>query len=477
LDLLNTTASDLSDQLDQKKISAEELMRATLAQIDRINPQINAIVALRDPDALLAEARAVDAEIASGPRKTVLHGLPMAVKDTVEVKGIRSTTGSPLFADHVPEADEILAARMRAGGAIFIGKTNVPEFGMGSHTFNPVYGATRNPYAPDRTIGGSSGGAAAALATRMLALADGSDAMGSLRNPAAWGNVYGFRPTWGRVPNEQAGDMYLNQLVTDGPMARSPKDLTALLDVIAGPDRRQPHGFAHTALGPHLDAPVRGRRIGWLGDWGGAFQVEPGILDIGRAALNVFVAQGCIVEEVPPPFAASDLWDSWCALRGFARAGSMRALYDDPAKQAHLKDETVWEIESGQSQSLTDLYRASEIRSDWFRAAAALFETYDALIMPSVQVWPFPIDWRYLQSINGVAMDTYHRWMECVVPVSLIGVPSLNIPVGFGDTGLPMGMQMFGAFGDDLGVLQLGQAYHRATDWPNARRPAVLNGA
>ena len=469
--ILSTTALDLSDQLNRGAISAEELMRATLARIADVNGDINAIVALRDADDLIAQARAVDAEIAKGSRKSVLHGLPMAVKDTVAVKGIRSTAGSPLFADLIPQADELLAARMRAAGAIFIGKTNVPEFGLGSHTFNPVYGLTHNPYARDRTVGGSSGGAAAALATRMLALADGSDAMGSLRNPAAWNNVYGFRPSWGRVPGEPAGDMYLNPLYTDGPMARSPGDLTALLDVIAGPDRRHPHCLPKDEFLSRLDGRVQGHRIGWLGDWGGALPMEPGILDLGRAAMNVFVALGCRVEEVAPPFPADAMWDSWTCLRAFARAGSMRAIYDDPARRAQLKPEMIWEIECGQNLGLIDVHRASEIRSDWFRAAAALFETYDALIMPSAQVWPFPVDWRYPQSINGVAMDTYHRWMECVVPVSLIGLPSLNVPVGFSDEGLPMGMQLFGAYGADLDVLQLGQAYHLATDWPDTRPP------
>ena len=473
LDFLSTTALELSDQLNRKTISAEEVMRATLARIAQVNADINAIVGLRDADDLLAEARAVDAEIASAPRKSVLHGLPMAVKDTVGVKGIRSTFGSPLFADHVPQSDELLAARMRAGGAIFIGKTNVPEFGLGSHTFNPVYGATRNPYAKDRTAGGSSGGAAASLATRMLTLADGSDAMGSLRNPAAWNNVYGFRPSWGRVPKEPSGDMYLNMLATDGAMARTPSDVAAFLDVIAGPDPRLPHYMPRAEFLTNLASLVRGRRIGWLGDWGGALPMEAGILDLGRAALNIFVALGCQVEEVAPPFPADALWDSWTCLRSFASAGSKRAIYDDPTQRAQLKPEMIWEIENGLGLVPAEIHRASEIRSDWFRAAAALFEDYDALIMPSVQVWPFPLDWRYPQAINGVAMDTYHRWMECVIPVSLIGLPSLNVPVGFSDTGLPMGMQVFGAYGADLDVLQLGQAYHSATDWPDACPPAA----
>lgn len=473
MDLVNTTALGLSDQLDRKDISAEELMRATLARIAAENGAINAIVALQDTDDLIAQARAVDAEIAKAPRKGVLHGLPIAVKDVVEVAGIRTTHGSPLFADHVPAQDEILAARMRSGGAIFIGKTNVPEFGLGSNSFNPVYGTTRNPYGLDRTAGGSSGGAGAALAARMVALADGSDAMGSLRNPAAWNNVYGFRPSWGRVPVGSVGDVYLHQLATEGPMARSPKDIAAFLDVMSGPGDMQPHGLGRETYAGTLDAKTKGMRIGWLGDWGGAYPIEPGILDLCRTALNAFEAQGCHVTEIKPPFSAAALWDSWTILRSFSRLGGLRTLYDDPEKRPHLKPEAIWEIECGLALSAPDIQRASEIRSDWFRAAAALFQTYDALVLPSAQVWPFPVEWRCPEAINDVAMDTYHRWMEVVIPVSLIGLPALNLPAGFGANGLPMGMQMFGAYGNDRTVLQLGQTYHAATDWPNTRPPGA----
>jgi amidase len=459
--------------LDSGEISAEELMSATLDRIDAVNGTINAIVALRDADDLLAQARAVDAQIAKGPRKSVLHGLPMAVKDLQDVAGIRSTSGSTLFADHIPKADHLLPSRLRAAGAIFIGKTNVPEFGLGSNSFNSVYGTTRNPYAHDRTAGGSSGGAGAALATRMVVVADGSDMMGSLRNPAAWNNVYGFRPSYGRVPAQPKTDVYLHQISTDGPMARCPKDIAALLEVIAGPDPRRPHGIVAEPMAGHLDVDIKGRRIGWLGDWGAAFAVEPGILDLGRAGADVFAELGCTVEDVSPPFSAEALWESWTTLRFFANAALLRPLYEDPVKRDFLKPEAIWEIESGLSLSAMQVQRASEIRSDWYAHAAKLFRGYDAMMSPTSQVWPFPIDWRQPEIINNVPMDTYHRWMECVIPVSLIGLPSLNVPVGFNDAGLPMGTQIFGARGNDLGVLQLGQAYHRATDWPNARPPQI----
>lgn len=471
MDLHTATALGLSEKLDRKEISAVDLMQATLKQIKAVNGDINAIVALGNADDLLAQARVADAEFTQARRKSTFHGIPMAVKDLVNVKGVRSTRGSPLFEKCVPENDDLLASRLRAAGAILIGKTNVPEFGLGSNSFNPVYGTTRNPYARDRTAGGSSGGAGAALATRMLVVADGSDMMGSLRNPAAWNNVYGFRPSWGRVPGQPDGDVYLHQLSTEGPMARCPKDIAALLQVIAGPDPRCPHGMGIQDFNAGLDVDVSERRIGWLGDWGGAFAVEPGILELGVSALDALASRGCIVETVTPPFSAEALWQSWSVLRAYSIAAGLRSLYEDPARRDRLKPEAIWEIETGLALSAMEVQRASEIRSDWYRAASGLFRDYDAMISPTTQVWPFPVDWRYPETINGVEMDTYHRWMECVIPVSLIGLPSLNVPVGFNENGLPMGMQIFGAHGNDLGVLQLGQAYHVATGWPDARPP------
>ena len=439
-------------------------MQATLARIGEVNGTVNAIVGLRDPDDLLAEASALDDTPARGP----LHGLPIAVKDLVNVRGIRSTHGSPIFADLIPDTDDLLAQRLRAAGAILIGKTNVPEFGLGSQTFNPVYGTTLNPYDTTRTCGGSSGGAAVALATGMVALADGSDMMGSLRNPAAWCNVYGFRPSWGRVPSEPVGDTFLHQLSTLGPMARDPYDLAVLLDVMSGPDNRQPHVFSADPVAPLRPADPKGLRIGWLNDWGGAFAMEPGILDNARNALRVLEGLGCVIEEVEPPFPAEAMWQSWITLRSWA-VGS--GLADNKDKRDRLKDSALWELDRAMTMSAMDVHRASVIRSDWFRAAAALFETYNALVLPSAQVWPFDAGTDYPREIAGRAMDTYHRWMQVVLPAGLIGLPALAVPAGFGETGLPMGVQIIGPRGGDARLLGLGAAYHAATQWPQKYPP------
>ncbi len=464
MSLTQLSAQSLLADLRGGDLRAEDLMRTTLDRIAEVNGTVNAIVALREAEDLMAEARAADARPADA--RGSLHGLPIAVKDLVNVAGIVSSQGSPLFADHVPEADDLIAARMRAAGAILIGKTNVPEFGLGSQTFNPVYGATGNAYDATRTCGGSSGGAAVALATGMIALADGSDMMGSLRNPAAWSNVYGFRPTWGRVPGDPAGDAFLHQLSTLGPMARSPADLAILLDVISGPDPRLPHGVSAPDIAPLSAAPMAGKRIGWLGDWGGAFAMEPGVLACCENALEVLKSLGCQVEDVPPPFDAEAMFWSWTDLRSFSVASGLKDLEN---RKDALKDSAIWELERGQALSAMEVRAASAIRADWFRSAAALFDTYDALILPSAQVWPFEATLDYPREIAGQAMDTYHRWMQVVVPVSLLGLPALAMPAGFGDQGLPMGVQMFGPRGSDGALLAMGETYHAATGWPQVR--------
>lgn len=460
--LTNRSAVSLIDDLAHDRLTAADLMQATLDRISETNPTLNAIVALRDADDLMAEARALDA----GPKRGPLHGLPIAVKDLANVKGLITSRGSPLFADDVAKEDDMIAARMRAAGAILIGKTNTPEFGLGSHTFNTVHGATRNPFSTNLTCGGSSGGAAVALSAGMTALADGSDMMGSLRNPAAWNNVYGLRPSWGRVPSEPLGDTFLHQLSTLGPMARSPADIAVLLDVISHTDPRQPHGYVADPVAPLQPRPLKGARIGWLGDWGGAFTMEDGILEQSDSALQVMQDLGAIVEPVAPPFSADAIWHSWITLRSWAMAGGLAALMD---RSGQLKDTVIWEIERGLALSAGDVNAASEIRSDWFRASAALFEIYDALVLPTTQVWPFDTDLPYPTEIAGVAMDTYHRWMQVVIPVSLIGLPGLSLPAGFGAAGLPAGITLFGPRDSDGLLLGLGETYHQATGWPQKR--------
>ncbi len=468
-DLCALSASTLSRLIAAREVKPSEVMAATLARVAAVNGAVNAIVSMPDEEVLMDWARAADDAAPAG----WLHGIPLAVKDLVAVKGMRTTWGSPIFADHVPMADDLLAARMRAAGAIFIGKTNTPEWGHGSHSFNPVHGVTRNPYDRTRTAGGSSGGAAAALACRMVAVADGSDMMGSLRNPAAFCNVYGFRPSYGLVPADAVGDTFLATMATEGPMARTVEDVARLLQVQAGVNPEVPFGREAEPFGDRLAVEMRGKRIGWLGDWGGAYPFEPGIVELCEAGLRVFEEMGAVVEPVAPPFPAEKLWYAWTTIRAMLNAGDKQAMAADPAKRALIKPESLWEIEQGSKVTAAEFHAASVIRSRWYARVAKLFGEFDALVMPSTQVWPFPVEWRWPEAINGRAMDTYHRWMEVVIPVSLAGLPSLNLPVGFGAQGLPMGMQIFGPYGADARVLAMGQQYHLATDWPGRRVPVL----
>ncbi len=443
---------------------AASVMEATLDRIAACNGPVNAAVSLRSRDALMAEAR-------EAPRDTrPLAGVPVAIKDLANAKGLPTSMGSPLFAGQVAEADDLFVARMRAAGAIVIGKTNTPEFGLGSHTFNPVHGLTGNPYDVALSAGGSSGGAAAALACGMFEIADGSDMMGSLRNPAGWCNVYGMRPSFGLVPSARKGDSFLHQLATNGPMARSPAGLAALLEVMAGPDPEQPHGAGTFAA---QDAAPRTGRIGWLGDWGGAYPMEPGVLETCQAALDQMRGLGFEVVELPPPFSAQALWSAWVTLRSWAIAGGLGPLFEHEATRAALKPAARWEIETGLGLSAMDVHRASVIRSDWFATAASLFAEVDVLALPTAQCWPFDAQLIHPAEIAGVQMDTYHRWMEVVIPASLIGVPAVAVPAGFGPKGLPMGLQLIGARGSDAALIGMAETWHRATDWPTARPPVL----
>lgn len=455
--MIQGDAEELIARMARQELSAETVMRATLERIAAVNDRVNAIVSLRSEAELIAEARAADA----GPRRGALHGLPMAVKDLANVAGLPTSQGSPLFAGQLAERDDIHVARLRAAGAIFIGKTNTPEFGLGSHTYNPVHGVTTNPYDPARSCGGSSGGAAAALACGMLTLADGSDMMGSLRNPAGWCNVYGMRPSWSLVPSEPGADTFLHQLSTNGPMARSPRDLALLLSVMAGPDPRQPHAMGVPDLAG-LDARVEGMRIGWLADWGGAWPFDAGILDLCETALGVMEGLGARVAPLGAPYSRDAIWHSWITLRSWAVAANLAPLMES----GRLKPEAVWEVDQGRGLSALDVHRASATRSDWFACAARLFDDYDVLALPTAQLWPFAADESWPREIAGRAMDSYHRWMEVVVPASLAGLPVVAVPAGFGPNGLPMGLQLIGRRGADRQLLEVAQAWHEATGWP-----------
>jgi amidase len=467
-------ASELSRNIRARRLSCREVMTAYLSRIARLNPAINAIVSMQDETRLLREADARDDELAHGNWRGFLHGFPHAVKDMAATAGIRTTMGSPLLANFVPQHDAIFVERLKKAGVVIIGKTNTPEFGLGSQTYNTVFGATRNAYDPTRTAGGSSGGAASALAMRLLPVADGSDMGGSLRNPAAFNNVYGFRPSAGRVPQGPSLDVFIAQLGTDGPMARTVEDLAQLLAVMAGYDARAPLSLADNSaiFAGDLNADIKGKRIAWLGHWSGHIPLEPGITDLCEAGLRVLQNLGCSIEPVLPDFPPEDIWRTWVTLRQFLVRGALSAFADDPLKSAELKPEVQWEIESSRKLTAHDIYRATARRTAWYKVVLALFDKYDFLALPSAQVFPFAVETHWPTEIAGRTMDTYHRWMEVVVSITLTGCPAISVPVGFNGAGLPMGMQLVGRPRGDLDVLRLAHAYDIATRWPQ-QRPAM----
>ncbi|MBO3762124.1 amidase [Ciceribacter sp. L1K22] len=472
-DVTSLGGSELSDAIHGKRLSCEAVMETVLERIAAVNPWINAIVSLRPAEDLLAEARTCDRELRDGHSRGWMHGMPIAIKDLSEAEGIRCTYGSPLFADFVPDFDDIQVERIKKAGAIVIGKTNTPEWGFGSHSYNPVFGVTRNPYDLSCSAGGSSGGAAAALSARLLPVADGSDMMGSLRNPAGFNNVVGFRPSFGRIPSLPGRDAYLNQLATLGPMGRSVRDVARLFETQAGFDPRDPASLSSAAV-TLTDPDPKGKRIAWFGDFGGYLPFERGVLDVCGSALPVFEALGYHVDAVVPEFDMGKVWWAWTTLRSWLTAGSMKALYEDPAKRSLLKPEVLWEIESGLSVPAGDVYEASAIRTAWYQYLLTVFERYEALVMPSAQVFPFDAELTWPREVGGRSMDTYHRWMEVVIGPSMAGLPVVAMPAGFGGPGssLPAGIQIVGRPRGDNEVLSLGLLYERNTDWLS-RVPAL----
>ena len=469
-------AHALSDAIRRREVSCVEVMRAYLAHIDHVNPKINAIVARRDPDALLREAAERDAQLDAGQWLGWMHGMPQAPKDLTAVRGMVTSMGSLVYKDLVTPHDSIIVERMRASGALFIGRSNVPEFGLGSHTYNQVYGTTGNPYDPSKTAGGSSGGAAAALAARMLPVADGSDFGGSLRNPAAFCNVYGMRPSAGRVPFGPSPEVFLKQLSYEGPMGRTPRDVALLLSVMAGYDKRSPLSLRDdpAQFAAPLDAGMRGKRIGWLGDWNGYLAMEPGILDLCAQGLGTLGSAGCDVVDYQVPFAGDRLWRMWLAHRHLMVGGQFHALVENPETRKLLKPALIWEVEGLEGMTARQVYQATEERSAWYQTVLRMFDEVDFLAVPSAQVFPFDASLDWPKQIAGRPMDTYHRWMETVTPWTLAGCPVISVPVGFSPQGLPMGMQLIGPPQGDLDVLRLAQAYDQACDWVQAHPPASL---
>ncbi|WPE27250.1 Acylamidase [Pseudomonas hunanensis] len=460
-------AEALSQAIHARQLSCREVMQAYLGHVERFNRQVNALVSLRPAEVLLAEAETRDRELARGHSRGWIHGMPQAIKDLAATAGLRTTLGSPLFAEQVPEQDAISVARVRASGALIMGKSNVPEFGLGSQSYNPLFGTTTNAYDPSRVAGGSSGGAAAALAMRLLPVADGSDMMGSLRNPAAFNNLFGLRPSQGRVPHGPAPELFVQQLATEGPMGRSVVDVARLLSIQAGVDARAPlslsEGWRDFAVG--LPRDFRGVRVGWLGDYNGYLPMDDGVMSLCESALPDFAELGCQVEACQPAFDLARLWQCWLTHRHFLVHGNLGAAYADPGKRALLKPEAQWEVEGGLQLSAAALYQASLDRSDWYRAMGKLFERYDFLLLPSAQVFPFDARQPWPAVVGGRAMDTYHRWMEVVIGPTLAGLPSISVPVGFNAAGLPMGLQIIGPAQADHAVLQLAYAHEQLTRW------------
>jgi amidase len=474
-ELTDLDAHALSQGLHARQFSCRELMQATLSRIHRLNPAANAIVNLADDAAMLAQAEARDAELARGHSRGWLHGLPQAIKDTGHAVGFPTTFGSPLLSQAWPAQDSLYVARMKAAGCIVVGKTNMPELGLGSHTYNPLFGITANPWDTTRTAGGSSGGAAVALALRLLPLADGSDFMGSLRNPAGWNHVFGLRPSQGRVPGWPKPDVWVAQLSTDGPMARTVRDLARLLDIQAGFDPRAPLSLATEAASfvPPAGASVRGLRIGWLGDLDGHLATDPGILAVCESALRRMADAGAVVEPLRLGFSTEQLWEAWLIWRRALVAPSVAAILSTPGARAQIKPEALWEHDRGSHLSFADFMQASTVRTAFTAHLCGLFEGLDALALPVSQVWPFEIGTTWPREIAGRPMDTYHRWMESTLYATFAGLPAISVPAGFDDSGRwPAGLQLIGKPRGDAALLRLAAGYEALVPEWLSRRPA-----
>ncbi len=448
-----------------KEISAREVMAAHLAQIERVNPKVNAIVTLVAERAM-ADAAAADERLARGEDVGILHGLPVAHKDLHETNGIRTTYGSPIYADFVPDFDCITVSRLKDAGAITVGKTNTPEFGLGSQTFNAVFGATRNPYDLSKTCGGSSGGAAVALACGMVPIADGSDMGGSLRNPANFNNVVGFRTSPGRVPGKPGSWANLS---VDGPMARTVGDVALMLSALAGPDPASP--ISITEPGDRFLAALgrdfRGVRIAWSSDFGG-LPIDARVAMTLEAQRSVFSDLGCEVVEACPDL--SDAYEAFQTLRALNLAETRGPLLETNRDQ--LKDTAVWNIEKGMALTGAEIARAGRLRTGVFNTMKAFLDDYEFLILPVNQVPPFDVEEPYPVSINGVPMETYIDWMRSCFYITVTGHPAISVPCGFTPEGLPVGVQIVGRYRDEFGVLQLAKAFESATQF-NRQHPAI----
>lgn len=472
-EITELSASKLSAAIRGRQFSCLEVMQAYLARIERYNPVYNAIVNLAEPDGLLDQARRADVALDKGEYWGWMHGMPHAVKDLADVEGMITTSGSRIFANRVAQSDSTLVANVRRQGAIFIGKTNTPEFGLGSQTYNSVFGATGSAWNPALTAGGSSGGAACGLGTHMLPVADGSDMMGSLRNPGAFNNVIGFRPSVGRVGG---GDPINRGLSTAGPMGRNTEDTIRLLLSIAGPVSGQPNAIQDRLPEAEQFTPLNLQdiKIGWMGDFEKYLAMDAGVLDVCESSLRLLETAGAKVEPCMPNFDMAELWRTWVDLRNLGRSGS-QSLYNDPAQRALLKPEYIWEIEQSFELTARQINDAGNARARWYQEVVRLLGQFDFLVLPTAQVFPFSIDIHWPTEIAGREMDTYHRWMEVVIPASLAGNPVVNVPAGFDERGRPMGIQVMGRFGEDKKVLEFALAYEQVTNFLQQRPNLVAS--
>lgn len=472
--MLNTTelcfkdAVDLTRMIRHREVSAREVMTAFLSQIERVNPRVNAICTFIGAEFALPAANEADEALAKGEPIGPLHGLPHAVKDLALTAGLRTTFGSRIYNDFIPGEDALFVERLKQAGAIIIGKTNTPEFGAGSQTFNKVFGATRNPYNLSKTCGGSSGGAAVALACGMLPLADGSDLGGSLRNPASFCNVVGFRPSPGRVPSHPVM-LAWNALAVDGPMARTVQDVALLLSVMAGPDGRAPISINQpgSTFSRPLNRDFTGARIAWSPDLG-LYPVEPTVNEVCDRARSVFVELGCSVDDGEPDFGDAD--ELFQTLRAWLFAQTRGDEFK--LHRSLMKDTVVWNIEQGLKLSGPDIARAEAKRTQLYHRVREFMERYEFLVLPVSQVAPFPVELDWVREINGVKMESYIDWMATCYAITLTGLPAISVPCGFTSDGLPIGLQIVGRHQCDFDVLQLAFAFEQATQYGRIR-PAV----
>jgi amidase len=456
-EICRTGAVELARRIRAKELSARDVVGAHLTQIERVNPGVNAIVTLVAEQAM-ERARLADEDLAHGRLAGPLHGLPIAHKDLQPTKGIRTTFGSPIYADLVPAEDSLTVERLRLAGAITVGKTNTPEFGAGSQTFNPVFGSTLNPYDHAKTCGGSSGGAAVALATHMLPIADGSDMGGSLRNPASFCGVVGLRPSPGRVPAWPAAAAW-STLSVDGPMARTVADVALMLSAMAGPDPRSPIAIDESGsrFAAPLDRDVKGVRVAWWKDLGGV-PVDRRVREAVNAQRSVFQSLGCRVEEAEPDFADFDAVFKTVRALAFLTGVAPRIA----GRREQVKDTILWEIDRGERLTAVEIAWAETKRTELYHRMRRFMEHYDFFVLPTVQVPPFDVSQPYPAEIDGVAMETYIDWMKSCYYISIVGNPAISVPCGFTPEGLPVGLQIVGRHRDDWGLLQVAHAFEGA---------------